>query len=490
LIVYYFLLIVSYIIVLVVMAQFYTPGCSGWSCGEQLNAPIVVTHEAILLFDCVMVMLSFLALENFIKINALTLLERDSYMNQLAEANEELKKQLNGDEVEDTGEVDLEAPLLRATQILAQLKQKPDLDRMVRDEIDFIIGVLSEDTDKLFKPDLYQKPADADVHDWLNDMMLAEKTSSRVQSTTFLANATTHSLNPLVDIVITPGDQLVFDVLSERMDDPEFDIFELRSLAEGRCLYYVGWHLFRKLKFAETLSMDEGCFRRWLTVVESGYLAKNPYHNAYHAADVTHSMHYYVTRPRIWDKLKPEEKIAVIIAPIIHDYNHPGYNNAFLISTRSNLATRYNDLCVLEHYHCASIYELMTQSEYNIFAGFSPDAHKLVREMIISMVLATDMAVHFDWIGKFKNKMVGNGIDFENKQDRKLLLNMAMKCADINNPSKKLEYCKKWTEMIMNEFFNQGDEEKRLGLKVSMFMDRDTTDIPKCQVVTFILFLQ
>ena len=150
------------------------------------------------------------------------------------------------------------------------------------------------------------------------------------------------------------------------------------------------------------------------------------------------------------------------------------------------MATRYNDLCVLEHYHCASIYELMAQSEYNIFAGFSPDAHKLVREMIVSMVLATDMAVHFDWIGKFKNKMVGNGIDFENKQDRKLLLNLAMKCADINNPSKKLEYCKKWTEMIMNEFFNQGDEEKRLGLKVSMFMDRDTTDIPKCQVVIFL----
>ena len=69
------------------------------------------------------------------------------------------------------------------------------------------------------------------------------------------------------------------------------------------------------------------------------------------------------------------------------------------------------------------------------------------------------------------------------KADRKLLLNMAMKCADINNPTKKLEYCRKWTDMIMREFFAQGREEKRRGLKASMFMDADTTDIPKCQIV-------
>jgi hypothetical protein len=82
--------------------------------------------------------------------------------------------------------------------------------------------------------------------------------------------------------------------------------------------------------------------------------------------------------------------------------------------------------------------------------------------------------------------MTGAGLNLEIKQDRKLLLNMAMKCADINNPTKKLIFCRKWTDMIMREFFAQGEEEKSRGLKVSMFMDKDTTDIPKCQVVSFI----
>ena len=481
LVIYYSLLVVSYILVIITMSFFYRPDCDSITCGNALQPPISPAFEAIILLDCILVMLGNLVLEFFIKLNALALLERDNFMNQLYEANTALKKQLNGDEQNDEA-IDLEAPLTRATQILVQVKESQQIDRMVKDEIDFIIGILSEDTDKLFKPDIYQKPADSDVHDWLNDLMLADKTPQHGSSMVLPAAP---EITPMVDRALLPEDSTTFAFLTARLDDPEFDIFELSEQAGGRVLYYIGWHIFRKFKFAELYGMNESKFRRWLTVIESGYHANNPYHNALHAADVTHSMHYHVSRPRIWNMLKPEEKVAVLIAPIIHDYNHPGFNNSFMISTHAPLAVRYNDQCVLEHFHVASVYELMLQEEFDIVSEFPADARKLIREMTISMVLATDMAVHFDWIGKFKNKIAGAGFNFENKQDRKLLLNMAMKCSDINNPSKKLEYCRKWTDMIMKEFFQQGDEEKRRGLKVSMFMDRDTTDIPKCQVVSF-----
>lgn len=481
---YYIILCITYVVVIALLGYFHRVDCTGWTCGDPLVPEISVAFESVLIADCIIIMIGFLSLEAFIKRNAATLLERDTFMNQLVADNEQLKKQLKGEEIQEE-EVDLEAPLLRATQILSQIKSNQSIDRMVKDEIDFVLGILSQDADKLFKPDLYQEPADADVHDWLNDMMLTDKPTNPSSSLFLLPEKSIVAPDPTADMPLTTADSRVFDLMTERLEDPEFDIFEITDVSEGRPLYYVGWFIFRKLKLAETMAMNETKFRKWLRVIESGYLASNPYHNASHAADVTHSMHYYVTRPRIWDILKPEEKIAVIIAPIIHDYNHPGKNNAFLISTSNTLAIRYNDLGVLEHFHVASVYELMDQEEYDIFSNFSPESRKLIREMTISMVLSTDMAVHFDWIGKFKNKVAGNGFDFENKQDRKLLLNMAMKCADINNPSKKLKYCRKWTEMIMDEFFKQGDEEKRLGLKVSMFMDRDTTDIPKCQVVGY-----
>jgi hypothetical protein len=53
---------------------------------------------------------------------------------------------------------------------------------------------------------------------------------------------------------------------------------------------------------------------------------------------------------------------------------------------------------------------------------------------------------------------------------------------DISNPAKTLDKYLAWTTRVLWEFFNQGDMEKAAGVAVSMFMDRDTTNIAKCQL--------
>ena len=40
----------------------------------------------------------------------------------------------------------------------------------------------------------------------------------------------------------------------------------------------------------------------------------------------------------------------------------------------------------------------------------------------------------------------------------------------------------KWTALVMTEFFAQGDKEASLSLNVSLFMNRNTTNIGTCQV--------
>ena len=56
-----------------------------------------------------------------------------------------------------------------------------------------------------------------------------------------------------------------------------------------------------------------------------------------------------------------------------------------------------------------------------------------------------------------------------------------MKCADLGHVSKKFNLHKNWALRITEEFLNQGDTEKSLGLKVSIGMDRDTLELPKSQ---------
>ncbi|KAJ3200485.1 hypothetical protein HDU82_008877 [Entophlyctis luteolus] len=92
------------------------------------------------------------------------------------------------------------------------------------------------------------------------------------------------------------------------------------------------------------------------------------------------------------------------------------------------------------------------------------------------------MSQHFTYINKLKSKISATTLKLQEAADRALVLDMAIKCADLNNPTKSHELCKQWAFRIMEEFFQQGDRERLNGLNVSMFMDRKETSIPKCQI--------
>jgi hypothetical protein len=65
---------------------------------------------------------------------------------------------------------------------------------------------------------------------------------------------------------------------------------------------------------------------------------------------------------------------------------------------------------------------------------------------------------------------------------------MAIKCADVSNPARRLNLSKQWSHQIMEEFFKQGDMERELNLPISFLCDRTTTAIPKSQSGFFEFF--
>jgi hypothetical protein len=73
-------------------------------------------------------------------------------------------------------------------------------------------------------------------------------------------------------------------------------------------------------------------------------------------------------------------------------------------------------------------------------------------------------------------------LDVKDAKDRQLVMDIAVKCADINNATKMEPLCLEWASRIMSEFWDQGDEEKKRNIPVSMFMDRDSCRVEKCQV--------
>lgn len=65
---------------------------------------------------------------------------------------------------------------------------------------------------------------------------------------------------------------------------------------------------------------------------------------------------------------------------------------------------------------------------------------------------------------------------------RQEFLSVIIHSADVSNPTKPIDIYKQWAQRCVDEFFKQGDMEKRLGIPVSFNCDRDTVSLPQSQI--------
>jgi len=61
-------------------------------------------------------------------------------------------------------------------------------------------------------------------------------------------------------------------------------------------------------------------------------------------------------------------------------------------------------------------------------------------------------------------------------------MSMVLHCADISHPAKEWDLHYRWTSQLLEEFFLQGDMEKKLGLPFSPLCDRNNTLIAESQI--------
>lgn len=98
---------------------------------------------------------------------------------------------------------------------------------------------------------------------------------------------------------------------------------------------------------------------------------------------------------------------------------------------------------------------------------------------MLEYILATDLKQHFDIIMQFNDKAAD--MDLSSEADRVLVAQTLIKFADINSPAKPFQLHRQWTDRICQEFYEQGDEEKRRKMPVSPYMDRNEPDVAKLQ---------
>ncbi|XP_060050455.1 cGMP-inhibited 3',5'-cyclic phosphodiesterase 3A [Erinaceus europaeus] len=340
----------------------------------------------------------------------------------------------------------------------------------------------------------------------------------------------------LEKLILAP-EPLVMDNLDsvmEQLSTWNFPIFDLVEKIGRKCgrilsclsLSQVSYRLFEDMGLFEAFKIPIREFMNYFHALEIGY-REIPYHNRIHATDVLHAVWYLTTQPipglstvisdhgsasdsdsdsgfthshmgYVFSKMynvqddkygclsgniPALELMALYVAAAMHDYDHPGRTNAFLVATSAPQAVLYNDRSVLENHHAAAAWNLfMSRPEYNFLVNLDHVEFKHFRFLVIEAILATDLKKHFDFVARFNAKVNDDvGIDWTNENDRLLVCQMCIKLADINGPAKCKELHLQWTEGIVNEFYEQGDEEASLGLPISPFMDRSAPQLANLQ---------
>jgi len=252
----------------------------------------------------------------------------------------------------------------------------------------------------------------------------------------------------------------------------------------------------------------------FLRRVESEYCTrdKNPYHSNIHGADVTQSTHALLQLggQDLALVYPPLEIYSILLSALLHDIRHPGQNNSYQITKRTDLARVYNDISVLESMHASrACYMLDSRvsgdQSRSILGAMTEKQQSACRHSVIKSILETDMSRHFGEMTKMTGHITRLEEDIDDTMRavedyaarpsllsqlsrdrhaklRQKFLPWMLHLADISNPTKKHDVSLQWVNCCYDEFFLQGDKEREEKMPISTLCDRNTTNVPESQI--------
>lgn len=159
----------------------------------------------------------------------------------------------------------------------------------------------------------------------------------------------------------------------------------------------------------------------------------------------------------------------------------------------------YVDKSCLENYHISEAFKITkSKKNMNIFEKLDASDYKILRRRIVESVLATDMMVHSKLIGIMNSRLYVHCKESDKPQKLSIMLeenkdlnkfdiqqdyiNFVLHAIDIGHAAKPFDLELKWSKLVAEEFYNQGDIEKTLGLPISFLCDRSTANLPASQI--------
>ncbi|CAF1321520.1 unnamed protein product [Adineta steineri] len=264
---------------------------------------------------------------------------------------------------------------------------------------------------------------------------------------------------------------------------PDLELFEFSPWSVGNDMKPMHvLYMFLDLANMDPINVnrfDMECLMRFTLTVRKNY-RNVPYHNWSHAFSVAHAIYTVIKQTK--HHFTTNECIALFVACLCHDLDHRGKTNAYMVKSASTLASIYST-STMERHHFNQTVTILQTDNLNIFKHFSPKDYRQMLDEIRHCILATDLALFFENRPKLERIVENNEFNWTNREHLLLVMGLSMTAADLCSSFKHWEVQRSNVSIIMEEFFQQGDDEKRRGIQPQSLMDRSLAhELPKNQV--------
>ncbi|XP_038079334.1 cAMP and cAMP-inhibited cGMP 3',5'-cyclic phosphodiesterase 10A-like [Patiria miniata] len=257
----------------------------------------------------------------------------------------------------------------------------------------------------------------------------------------------------------------------------DLDSFEFDCRPHTNILCDLLLHMTLKLCGEDCFDLET--LARFLLTVKKNY-RPNPFHNFAHAFNVAHCMYALLMHsPGVFADFECQ---AMFIATICHDLDHRGTTNALIQKSDSPLADLYAS-SILENHHYQTTMNILQHSGLNVFARLPVNTYKQVIGLIQHCILSTDLMLYFGNRQEVAKLLLSQGLDITNTAQRPKIQALMMTACDLCATAKLWPNQREAVDCLYQEFYAQGDEEKKRGEQPMEMMDRDQHHtLPKQQI--------
>jgi len=353
----------------------------------------------------------------------------------------------------------------------------------------------------------------------------------------------TSSLSPLSE----PTNIRIPSLSPHPIDSVKFDVLQIPTIPH---LAHGVRVVFEASGLVDRFQVSQKVLSSFVASVIDGYLPQAPesagggprYHNAFHGADVLHTVWRFQLLIGAQHLFGPAERFGQLIAAFGHDLGHPGLNNPYLIASQHAAARLFHDDSPLENMHCAELFRVLNgrprgkvlqglhaqhkgaaassggdsggggrsgRSDSDVFARMTVAEKASVRRVVVKCILSTDMAYHFQQVNDLSSLLSGKATNskgyyraladlprhgrfgqspspalsfLKDYGTRVQVLEFLVHLADISNPLKPYHIYMAWTDRIVEEFCAQGDRERAEGTPISPMCDRESVNLVNMQI--------